>query len=626
MKAILRKVGKARFFLPAAIAVVALVLISNLAYAYTTSNVRILSIEEDRFYNYDFIDEVAVIEDFEWGSDGTSLAESGGDVDWKVSASGDSYAEIDDDIDDMSYLGTRSAKIYRDGSNSVYAYYSRFHPDFIGSYLRKDGTAYTYIINGDGTHRILVRITSAEKVQYYDDAGYHDTGSGYTIPIDTWYLIELKNIDWGTATYDIYVNGNILKSGAAMHTYSGNKGYIYYGSSAGSGSFWVDEIVYEEAIIEDFEWGSGGTSLSTSGGDVYWTVTKLGYGTASAKIDTSPHHQGTRSAEFYSNYNGWDITAWVLASYPEYRPQWRGFWARTSGVSGITTTGWVTATGDEQHFLSVRVQLGGRLQYRQDSYSWHDTNPVFKINPNSWYFIEFRNIDWDAATYSIYVNSNRVQDGVPMVSGTDWHGLDYDGITAYATDDTYDACGGSFWIDDIPLEGLSTGVACPVTMMFYNNAEVDKVKWIYFGPAPPYLAVTDHALLNDGNGWIWDGDRGTKETWWSSELGELVWMHMRVYAPNPPDYMSNSVWGNYVIGTTHFDQFPFELWYGYNEYAEEFFAWFASTFGFYTVYEDFIDFKNCEPYRAEPIIHPILGIPTYYYWLNDGYATVVNVP
>jgi hypothetical protein len=318
----------------------------------------------------------------------------------------------------------------------------------------------------------------------------------------------------------------------------------------------------------------------------------------------------------------------VLASYPEYRPQRRGFWARTSGVSGVTTTGWVTATGDGQHFLSVRVQLGGRLQYRQDSYSWHDTNPVFKINPNSWYFIEFRNIDWDAATYSIYVNSNRVQDGVPMVPGTDWHGLDYDGITAYATDDTYDAYGGSFWIDDIPVvggPGSSTDVTATATMVFDTNAGTSKVRDdIYWGTAGPLLASTDYALLNDGNGWIWDSDRGTKKVIWSGEVASFVYVHLRVYAPDLPDYMENSAWGKYVIGTTHFDAFPFEEWYGYNEYAENYCADWASDQG-YTVSEDNLNFENYES-RVELIIHPIGGFPTFYFWFNDGYATVVNVP
>jgi hypothetical protein len=186
-------------------------------------------------------DEESDIEDFEWGNNGDSLAKSGGDVQWTVSTGGSSVAKIDKDYYKHPHSGTRSARIYRDGSNSVYAYYSKFQPNHIGFYLMKDGNAYADIINGDGTHRINVRINSAEMVQYYDDAGYHDTG--YKIAINTWYLIELRNINWGAATYDIYVNGDPVKTGATMHTYSGNNGYIYYGSSAGSGTFSIDDIL-----------------------------------------------------------------------------------------------------------------------------------------------------------------------------------------------------------------------------------------------------------------------------------------------------------------------------------------------------------------------------------------------
>ena len=186
-------------------------------------------------------DEEADIEDFEWGNYPDSLATSGGDVQWTVSTGGSSVAQIDTDYYVHTHSGTRSARIYRDGSNSVYASYSKFQPDSIGFYLMKDGSAYPYIINGDGTHRLLIRITSAEMVQYYDDAGYHDTG--YKIAINTWYLIELRNIDWGYATYDIYVNGDPVKTGAAMDTSSSYNGRIYYGSSAGSGKFWIDDIL-----------------------------------------------------------------------------------------------------------------------------------------------------------------------------------------------------------------------------------------------------------------------------------------------------------------------------------------------------------------------------------------------
>jgi hypothetical protein len=173
--------------------------------------------------------------------------------------------------------------------------------------------------------------------------------------------------------------------------------------------------------------------------------------------------------------------------------------------------------------------------------------------------------------------------------------------------------------------GFFSGVACTVNMLFVDNAWTSKVKDdIYWGTASKYIAGLDHASLNDGGGWLWDSDRGTKAAYYSSELGQYVWMHMRVYAPNPPDYMYNVAWSKYVIGTTHFDDYPLEMWYGFNEYAENFFADYARDQG-YTVYEDIFPLDN---YRndIEVFWHGYWLRWSYYAWINNGYATLVYVP
>ena len=162
---------------------------------------------------------------------------------------------------------------------------------------------------------------------------------------------------------------------------------------------------------------------------------------------------------------------------------------------------------------------------------------------------------------------------------------------------------------------VSTNADWPVTMLFYGNAEVDKVKNMFFG----YLifAAWMHAELDDGQGWAWDKDRGTKSSWYSEELGRAVYLHMRLYAPNPPDYMDNASWGHYVLGTTHYDAYPFEEWSGYSEYAENDFASIAMYKG-YVVFEDWANFYNYEPYDDSRDPDHV--------WLNNGRATAVYVP
>ena len=164
----------------------------------------------------------------------------------------------------------------------------------------------------------------------------------------------------------------------------------------------------------------------------------------------------------------------------------------------------------------------------------------------------------------------------------------------------------------------STNVDWPVTMLFYNNAEVGKVKDIYWGD--PLLASSAYARLNDGAGWEWDSDRGTKS------LGLTCRCHLRVYATKDwlgYERMYNIDWGYYVLGTSHYDYYEWlPTWYsGFSEGAEEELCQVARDNG-YTVFEDWSSFYNNEPYREEK---DWLGIVRHV-WSNNGYASAVNVP
>ena len=169
--------------------------------------------------------------------------------------------------------------------------------------------------------------------------------------------------------------------------------------------------------------------------------------------------------------------------------------------------------------------------------------------------------------------------------------------------------------DFLSDQASSSNVDWPVTMLFYGNAEVNKVKLALFGLEA--FASPMHELLNDGNGWTWDSDRGTKDTWYSYYLNSYVYLHMRVYAPNPPDYFNDELgyYGHYIIGTTHYDEYPFESWSGFSEYAEKDIALASEAIG-WAVFRDHTFFANSETCRWEG----------NHYWYNNGYATFVYVP
>ena len=195
-----------------------------------------------------------------------------------------------------------------------------------------------------------------------------------------------------------------------------------------------------DVIIEDFEWGNDGTSLDTSGGEVEWTLTKMGWGGSPvAEISTDYAHLGDSSARFYRD--GW--LGYMQASYTEAPPTWRKFYFYFEEGSDAVL---YTTNGDGDHRIFVRVIIeDGEVQYYDGSWKVACNLRHFPPPPTEggWNCIEFRNINWIDATYEIYVNGYDVLGGNPahMHEATG-----YNGMTAY-----YNAggVGSEFWIDDI---------------------------------------------------------------------------------------------------------------------------------------------------------------------------------
>lgn len=182
------------------------------------------------------------IEDFEWGDDMQSLDDDPlGGVQWTVTKDGWSRAEIDTMTE---HLGDKSAHFYYDGDpdgyNYVRAYYSDDSPpDYRGFWLRKDGDSIAHTTTGNGDYRLQVRVNNSEVLQYYDTT-YHNV---YQISRNTWYFIEFRNINWGTGTYDIYVDGDLKTSGAGMWVHSSYNGSTAFYGAYHEGDFWIDHIL-----------------------------------------------------------------------------------------------------------------------------------------------------------------------------------------------------------------------------------------------------------------------------------------------------------------------------------------------------------------------------------------------
>ena len=159
-----------------------------------------------------------------------------------------------------------------------------------------------------------------------------------------------------------------------------------------------------------------------------------------------------------------------------------------------------------------------------------------------------------------------------------------------------------------------------ISLVFYNNAEVDKVK----NALNPYLPHADNGIKtggvsDDGGAYQYDGDKGRKVSP-CPPAGE--WFpHYRVYADGD-DQLYNTNYGYYVVGSSHSDYNDgcAGVEAGYSEWAEDWVAYWSHQVWPDRVHQDYGYLYNAEPYRVETSDN------RPHIWDNDGYATYVNVP
>ena len=156
----------------------------------------------------------------------------------------------------------------------------------------------------------------------------------------------------------------------------------------------------------------------------------------------------------------------------------------------------------------------------------------------------------------------------------------------------------------------SSGVDWATSLLFYNNAEIDKVKNISSGKYWFYGSKMNFRL-NDSGFWEWDQDGG-KKTDTPSCLGST--RHYRVYAPAAFDNFYNPNFGYYLFGTTHYDHHELcNSWFDNSEGTEYDLANLFSGKGYYTRY-DYAWFYNQQ-----------YGNQGDHHWDNDGYATYIRI-
>jgi len=147
---------------------------------------------------------------------------------------------------------------------------------------------------------------------------------------------------------------------------------------------------------DDFEWGSDGDDIDTSGGGITWT--KSVAGTSTAKITTDQAKLGTRSLELYrdgtNNPN-------ALISRVVSDGETAFFYARHDGT-GRWNLSWGNGTKRLYPFVHPTFNLG----YNNAVGTGIDTGEA--LSANIWHLIECRDLDWTGGTFDLYLDGNLV--------------------------------------------------------------------------------------------------------------------------------------------------------------------------------------------------------------------------
>lgn len=170
------------------------------------------------------------------------------------------------------------------------------------------------------------------------------------------------------------------------------------------------------------------------------------------------------------------------------------------------------------------------------------------------------------------------------------------------------------------FQGAGARVDWPVTLLFWGNAEVDKVKDAYkrVGWSGGACGDSMWGHYNDGYGLDWDTDDGVKIPCLPGCF--VSGYHIRLYAPPGTDRMYNPSWGYYVFASSHRDRSEFCIGvskqYGWSEDAEGYAVDTATSRIGWSGSHDWADFLNRVP----------TGWSSNHYLQNNGFASHVRVP
>lgn len=250
---------------------------------------------------------LAIIEGFEWGSPSDPISNSGGNIDWSVSAAGSSHAQI---ATAHYYEGYQSARLYRDGTNTVRATFdhdamTEDEAFSVWLYLDNAGSR-PAIIHGDGTKRIVLRYNaSTDELEYYDGGSY--IGLDVYITRLQWTNLLIDDVDWSAGTFDVYQDDDLVQDDIPMYLNGSTANAIRFQNDAGTSLFYIDAMGFCSYVQErGFQYGLTQTPT--------WTESEEGlFGTGEYDLTVSGLSPGTLYwyRAFVTNDEGTAYGSWA---------------------------------------------------------------------------------------------------------------------------------------------------------------------------------------------------------------------------------------------------------------------------------------------------------------------------
>ncbi|MBU1045807.1 DUF2341 domain-containing protein, partial [Patescibacteria group bacterium] len=362
-------------------------------------------------------------ENFEWGINGDSIGDSGGNITWVETS-----AEVNVSTE-QAYGGTRSAKFVGDDGGATDA---RADSDFgmspdantaVRFRVYKEAAASNYRISMSLDAMAMVGSIDVDENFRYLNAGgsaYVDTGAN--INADAWNLIEWTDINETNKTADLWLNGVKVGEDLAVYAsaYAGDgqfRSWLYVSGLTTDAFF--DDIVIRSWRATEPAWGSwGGEEVADKpiafwrmdegqGGTIYddsannndgnvsasstmnnWTAGK--YGNA-IDFDSTNDYITASDSTSLSITSDLSISAWIRPDVVSKEQTILGKWDETTGTDDRSYRLWL----DSSNNLNFSVSTDGSAVVTH-------IGTATTFSAGAWYHIE--GVYDDAGTMDVYVD------------------------------------------------------------------------------------------------------------------------------------------------------------------------------------------------------------------------------